>query len=294
MLRKFSDKLLTQLSDDISKIIANETEPFKILSAVLGAVRSALKKLKDYIEEHPFKDKTEEIEFFKYIKPEFYSLRIFYLEKYNIDTSLPSGDTEILKNYYHEEIKAVNRFFKQIYFHYQYYRLRATELDNLYFVRGVDVQSVLIPEVPELDREFATSCDYLFSKIKAYELLQDYLLKMLGNLNPTVSPVLLKEKETAELRWTGDKVNLVEVIYGFYFTGQLNNGNADIAVIIRFMEKHLQIDLSRAYRDFIDIRNRKASSPTRYIEQMRESIHKRVDDDLALKPVRKYRFKSIT
>jgi hypothetical protein len=90
----------------------------------------------------------------------------------------------------------------------------------------------------------------------------------------------------------GDKVNLVEVIYAIYFTGQLNHGNADLSLIIRFMEKHLQIDLSRAYRDFIDIRNRKVSSPTRFIDQMRESIHKRVDDDLAFKTSARTHYKS--
>jgi hypothetical protein len=70
----------------------------------------------------------------------------------------------------------------------------------------------------------------------------------------------------------------------------LNNGNADISLIIRFMERHMQIDLSRAYRDFLDIRSRKKTSPTRYIEQMGESIQKRVDDDLSLKKEAKNRF----
>jgi hypothetical protein len=83
---------------------------------------------------------------------------------------------------------------------------------------------------------------------------------------------------------------LVEVIYGLYFTGQLNNGNADISLIIRFMERHMQIDLSRAYRDFLDIRSRKKTSPTRYIEQMGDSIQKRIDDDMTLKETAKKRF----
>jgi len=292
MLVKFSDKLLTQLRDRIAKISAEETDSFKILAATLRAIRSALKELKDHIKQNPFKDKTEEIDFFKRIKPHFYSLRIYYLEKYNIETSIPAGDAQMLKNFYKDELKAVQRFFRHIYFHYQYYRLGATELDELYFVRGVEVQSVLIPEVPEPDPEFSTSCDYLFSKIKAYELLQDYLLKALTKLDPSLNNIPPDEKEIPELKWTGDKINLVEVIYGLYFTGQLNNGNADISVIIRFMEKHLQIDLSRTYRDFLDIRNRKSTSPTRYIEQMRESIHKRVDDDLALKMPRKTGYKS--
>lgn len=289
---KFSEKLYAQLKEKIAKTHETESDPFKILSAVLKYTRAASRELKDYVLKNPFKDEAEQIYFFKHIKPKFYCLRIFYLEKYNIETSIPAGDAETLKNFYRDELKAVNRFFQHIYFHYQYYRLGATELDELYFVRGVQVQSVLIPEVPEPDPEFSTSCDYLFSKIKAYELLQDYLLKALQKLDPMFKCMSDDEKDAPKLKWTGDKVNLVEVIYALYFTGQINNGNADIAVIIRFMEKYLQIDLSRAYRDFTDIRNRKVSSPTRYIDQMRESIHKRVDDDLAFKTPIKLRSKS--
>src|SRR5471030_348516 len=257
MLVKMSEKLYVQLKSEIANITAAETNPFKILSSVLRCIRSVLKELKAYIIKNPFKDEAEQINFFKYIKPKFYCLRIYYLEKYNVETSLPAGDTETLKNFYRAELNAVRRFFQHIAFHYQYYRLGATELDSLYFVRGMELQSVLLPEVPELDPEFATSCDYLFSKIKAYEMLQDYVVKALNMLHPSGGYSPVAQKELPELKWTGDKINLVEIIYGLYFTGQLNNGNADIAIIIRFMEKHLQIDLSRAYRDFIDIRNRK-------------------------------------
>lgn len=288
---KFSEKLYLRLKEEIAKIQATETDPFKKLSAILKSCRVALKDLKDFILKNPFKDETEEIYFFKYIKPKFYCLYIFYLEKYNIETSIPVGDTDTLKNFYNDELKAVRRFFQHIYFYYQYYRLGATELDKLYFVRGSNAQSVLIPEAPEPDPEFSTGCDYLFSKIKAFELLQDYLLIALQKFDP-----LIKSRPTEEarlLKWTGDKVNLVEVIYALYFTGQLNNGNADLSLIIQFMEQHLGIDLSRAYRDFIDIRNRKVSSPTRFIDQMRESIHKRIDDDLAFNP-NKRRYNSIT
>ncbi|MHB8205909.1 RteC domain-containing protein [Mucilaginibacter sp.] len=292
MLVKLSEKLYARLCEEITRIKTTETDPFKVLSAILKCIRAALKELKDHISKNPFKDKAAQIHFFKHIKPKFYCLRIFYLEKYNIDTSIPARDAETLKDFYRDELKAIQRFFQHVYFYYQYYRLGATELDELYFIRGVEVQSVLIPEVPELDPEFATSCDYLFSKIKAYELLQDDLLKILKKFDLAVNDVPGEAKELPELKWTGDKVNLVEVIYALHFTGQLNNGNADISVIIRFMEKHLKIDLSRAYRDFTDIRNRKTSSPTRYIEQMRESIHIRMDDDLALKQVNKNRYKS--
>lgn len=289
MLENMSEKLYLQLTDDIAKIVSNETEPFTILSAVLNCIREALKKLKDHLLKNPFEDQAAQIRFFKHIKPKFCALRIYYLEWYGIVTGIPAGDKKVLKAAYNEELKVIQRFFRLIAFYYQYYRMGATELDPLLFMRGVEVQSVLIPEVPELDPELSTGCDYLFSKIKAYELLQEFVLKQIRELDRQALPEEMPaKKQPGEiLTWTGDKVNLVEIIYGLFFTGQLNNGNADIALIIRFMEEHFQVDLSRTYRDFMDIRNRKTTSITRFLEQMQESILAHIDDALALKKAKK-------
>lgn len=291
-MEKFSGKLLEKLRADIEAVLSREQDGFKVLKAVLRLIRDSLAELKKYLVAHPFSSTSDEIDFFKSIKPVFLAYRIYYLEKFNIDTNTPAGDAEVLKVFYRSELQMVKRFFEHCCFHYQYYLSGATELDELYFTRGKETQSVLIPELPEADPDFSTGCDYLFAKIRAYELLQDYLLKKLEALDPKLAIPVAKERDLPELKWTGDKVNLVEVIYALYFTGQLNHGNADIALIIQFMERYFHIDLSRAYRDFIDIRKRKVSSPTRYLDQMRESIHKRIDDDLAFKP-NKRDYKSI-
>ncbi|OCX52784.1 hypothetical protein BEL04_00145 [Mucilaginibacter sp. PPCGB 2223] len=288
MKLNFYDQLYDQLQADIAVIHEQKQEPLTQMAAYIAAVRRRLEELKAYVLQHPFKDQSEEIHFFKSVKPRFYALKIFYLAKYQVDTHLPAGDSDTLRAYYMEELGLIRRELEHLGFHFQYYRLGATELDALYFVRGAEMQSLLIPEVPELDPQFSTNGDYVFAKIKAAELVQEYLLGKLNALSGAAMPPVASLATSPELKWTGDKVNLVEVIYALYFTGQLNHGNADLALIIQFMEKNLQVDLSRTYRDFIDIRNRKVSSPTRYIDQMRESIHKRIDEDMAFKPIKKH------
>lgn len=287
MIKQFSTKLRLQLEQELEQITREVKDPVLKMTSSVKPVIENLNKLRAFIEEHPFSDVKEEIYFFKHIKPEFYSKLIYSIESYNIYAARPCGTSERLKKYYERELIFIERFFYQNKFLYEYYRQRMVELDSIYFVRGAQIQTVISSEIPDLQTDFSTSCDYLFSKFIAYELLQTYILTELGKLHPTGTHLPENKKELPELKWTGDKVNLVEVIYGIYFTGQLNHGNADLSTIIRFMEKSLQIDLSRSYRDFIDIRNRKRSSPTRYIEEMRESISKKVDDDLALKKPRR-------
>ena len=288
MLAKMSEELYNQLNEQINQIVEVEIDTFKLLSEILKVVREALKKLKEYILDHPFKDDDEQIWFFKCVKPKFYSLRLFYLERYDLQTAIPSGNPKQIKQFYHDELATIMRFFQRNAFIYQYYRRGATELDRIYFVRGVDVKSVLIPDIPEQDCDFSTTQDYLFSKIKAYELLQEYILTQLRFLDNQVfvQPATDVKNETNKLTWTGDKTNLVEVIYGLFYTGQLNNGNATVSDIIKWMEANMQIDLKRSYRNFIDIRNRKRDSPTRFLDKMREYIHQRIDEDNTYKPNR--------
>lgn len=288
MLDKMSEKLYQQLTEQIDRIVKVETDNFKLLSEILKSVREALKKLKEYILTHPFKHDEEQIWFFKCVKPKFYSLRLFYLERYDLQTAIPSTSNKLVKQFYQDELTTIMRFFQRNAFIYQYYRRGATELDRIYFLRGVDVHSVLIPDIPELDCEFSTSQDYMFSKIKAYELLQEYIITQLRALDTQILPqaVTAPKNEANKLTWTGDKTNLVEVIYGLFYTGQLNNGNATVADIIKWMEANMQIDLSRSYRNFIDIRNRKRDSPTRFLDKMREYILQRIDEDNAYKPNR--------
>jgi hypothetical protein len=284
MLVKMSEELYKQLQDDVKRIVREETVPFKILSEILSFVRSALRELKEYILKNPFKNEAEEIYFFKHIKPKFYCLRIFYLEWYDLKTSNNVGVAETLKGFYHDELKVVQHFFRRIAFHYKYYRLGATELDSLYFLRGMEVQSALIPEVPEHDPEFSTSQDYLFSKIKAYEMLQAFILKEIGRLdNPGGGETEIK---LPKLQWTGEQVNLVELIYGIYYTGQLNHGNVEVKDIIALVEAVFQVEIKAAYHVFGNIRRRKSISPTAFMDKMREAILKRVDDDLAYHPNR--------
>jgi len=288
MLAKMSEELYGKLQEQINQCNGEESDPFKLLTEILKHVNHALKILRDYIVDNPFKDDDEQIWFFKIIKPKFYCLRIYYLERYDLQTAVPTANIKKIKQFYHDELTMIMRFFQRNAFVYQYYRRGATELDKIYFLRGINVESVLTPDIPEHDCEFSTSQDHLYSKIKAHELLQDYILTQLRSLQVQISPqtAVNTKSDLNKLSWTGDKTNLVEVIYGLFYTGQLNNGNATIADIIKWMEHNLQIDLSRSYKNFIDIKNRKRDSPTRFLDKMRDFILQRIDEDLRYKPNR--------
>ena len=290
MLRKFSEDLLREVEGQAALAEEKKGDALKRMTAVAGAVRAALKELRKYVETHPFTDEGEEIWFFREMKPRFYALKVYAIERYTIEINLPADLQERVK-YYKEQLQYISRFFTQHAFTYQYYKLGARELDRLYFIRGVEVQHILLPEVPELDPAFSTSCDYLFSKFMAYEQLQSYLLEQLsfGQSEAAAPPVSKKGRQT---KWTGDTCNLIEMVYGIYETKQVNNGDVDLSDLMDVFEQCFGVNLSRYFRRFTEIKRRKAMSKTRFLDEMREAVNKRIDDGDAYRPDLNKRFSS--
>ncbi|MES2418314.1 MAG: RteC domain-containing protein [Bacteroidota bacterium] len=280
-MRQFSEKLYLELRDELEDVLTKEQNPTKRLTSTLLIIKNKIKTLREFVQSKAFSSKEDEIYFFKYIKPRFYSLLIYESALFTLKNNRPVTGLEKIKAYYIQEIKFIDRFFRQHSFHYEYYRLGAQDLDDIYFIRGENSGSILIPEIPDPDPSFSTSCDYLFAQMKAMEMLKDKLIKMIDNLSPQTDSL---GEPVAEMKWTGDKVNLAEVIYGIYFTGQINNGKTELSTLIKWLGRVFQIDLKRIYSDYKDIRNRKIASPTRYLDQMRTAMHQRIDDENAFKP----------
>lgn len=91
------------------------------------------------------------------------------------------------------------------------------------------------------------------------------------------------QESHVELKWTGETINLVELAYGVWLTGQINNGNAGITEIIQWLETHFQVKIGRAYRRWTSISKRKRIAPTKYLDKIRDAVLKRLDEGNALR-----------
>jgi hypothetical protein len=281
MIQEISTRLLKQLEEDLEQACFQIKDPFQRWTATLKLTRDALKRLRAHVNDLKFKDKSEEIPIFKHIKPSFYQWQIYYTELYNTETNLPHGDAEKQAAFLEQELLYIERFFRQYAFLYQYYKLNATELDNLYFVRGAEIQSILLPEVPDLDPEFSTSCDYLFSKFKAFEALKDWLQERLLLLRKkNIDPQTLSGNLYAgDMKWTGDTIDLAEVGLGFYHTGKLNNGTAGLGEIFRWLEETFHVNIGVPAKRFAELRKRKRLSRTRFLNEMRDSLTLKMESE---------------
>ncbi|MHB1178811.1 MAG: RteC domain-containing protein [Daejeonella sp.] len=284
MIQELSSKLLKQLEQELEEIACQSKDPLVKLTLALKPIRQSLQKLKNYLNDHPFTSKEEEIRFFKYIKPDFYCWQIYYTELYTVETEMPRDNAEKQIAYFEQELHYVERFFHQYQFHYQYYRLNASELDSLYFLRGVQVESVLLPNGPDVDPNFSTSSDYLFSKIKAFEHLKDWIQERLMFLRSNPLVPYQQRTDSGEMIWTGDTINLAEVGIAIFNTGQLNNGTATLSQIFRWLEEKFHVSIGIPSKRYAEIRRRKRLSRTQYLDEMKDSIIRKLDKEDEYEP----------
>jgi len=280
----FAKTLFTDLKEELDLISDLGILPVRRLAGALIAIRDATEKLKINLGGHPFTIQQEEIDFFKHQRPRFTCEQFYVLEIFTIEMNRPIGDRVLLKNYYEQELLFIKRFYSQYQFLYQYYKYELKELDPLLFVRGAKPSDIMLPETGDLDPLFSTSCDYLFAKFMAYERLQFYIAEELKSLE--IPGKLLTADingSSIELKWTGETINLVELAYGIWLTGQVNNGSANITEIIEWLEGHFQVKIGTAFRRWQSISRRKKIKPTKYLDQMRDAVLKRLDEENGLK-----------
>lgn len=284
-MKDFIKKLHMEMEEDLSVFADTGTTAVSRLSSSLNCVSIALDKLKAWVDENGFESEAAEIEFFKVHKPRFYCWKIYLVEQYGIIVNLPKGSNQMQRQYYLNELALLERTYNQHRQVWQYYSDHECYRDAEYFLRANYVSYLPGQDYHQTLAGFTTNQDYLFARFRAGQMLQDFMLAKISRLEANVAEDLAgKVLSRRKKRWTGDKINLIEIAYGIYFTGQMNDGKADIKEIIAWLETSLHIDLSQAYRMFLDIRRRKTTSYTKCLESMCAAIAEHIEETYNYKP----------
>jgi RteC protein len=279
MEKNIAEQWLRELQTELALLDGMNSEPLERLQHALPMINRIIADVKTLVVNEGFSSEKAEIHFFKRIKPQLYAAQIYEVIYYNLCTQTPVGTSEMIRDFYKEELSQVARLFRLDAFHYQYFRTKAIELDHLYFLRNANPPLPPVLELIDPAPGFSTALDYVFGKFIAYERLQEHLVNLLAG-----TPVVIRSfTKKGDLRWTGESINLVELAYGIWLTGQVNNGNASVSEIVEWLESHLQVNIGTAFRRWSSISRRKRISQTKYIDQLKDAILKRLDDENGLK-----------
>ena len=101
----------------------------------------------------------------------------------------------------------------------------------------------------------------------------------LTSTQPASSFSSTETSRPSTFRWTGNAVDLVEIIYGIQEMGCINDGETPIGELASFFYSLLGIESKECYRFYTDIKHRKNDSRTYFIDKMREKLNKRMQAD---------------
>ena len=270
--------LLNNLNEQLNFIDLEIDDQIKKCEQAITVILKSINELKKAATKTNFKSKSEEIQFFKEVKPLFTSKLIYFNLVYRIEMKKPNGGNKILKKYYNNELLKLKAFFDNELEFYQYYRSGSTYLDYKYFLRGeVDIKLALDSYYFESDMSFATSHDFKVATILANDLIELYLENQLLMLENNENSEKSQHKPNVKLTWTGSKVALIELIYALHTEGVFNNGAADLKDIAEYFEHTFEIDLGQYRRVFLEIRARK-NDRTKFLTTLNDSLQKRMEN----------------
>jgi hypothetical protein len=283
--------LYHELQEDLNAYAEMGILPINKLSGALNTLRDTLAKVKAHILKQPFKDQQEEIVFFKKVKPLFVAEQLYAIDLCIIQTAQPRYDAALIREYLENELRQINTYFQKYSFLFQYYQLGSTDMDALFFVRGAYPKDILIPDVADLDPAFSTACDHAWARFLAHERLRDWLVSEIrgldgggaqpGNPGGDLNPAASVGGGPGGLRWTGETINLVELAYGIWLTGQVNEGNVSVTEIVEFLEKVFRVRIGKPHRRWQSIASRKRTSHTKYTDEIKTALEKRVEEEFA-------------
>ncbi len=270
--------LLSNLNEQLNFIDLEIDNTIIKCEKAIEIIITSIANLKKSIIKSNFKTNTEEIQFFKEIKPQFTSKLIYYNMVFKIEMKRPNGGNRILKKYFNNELLKLKAFFDNELEFYQYYRTGNTYLDYKYFQRGkFDIKLALDNYYFEIDTTFCTSHDFKVAQILANDLIQLYLENQLIMIENKDTSEKSQRKPNTKLMWTGSKVALTELLYALHSEGVFNNGTADLKDIAEYFEYVFEIDLGQYRRTFLEIRARK-NDKTKFILSLNETLIKRLDN----------------
>ncbi|HWZ15454.1 MAG TPA: RteC domain-containing protein [Mucilaginibacter sp.] len=278
-MRTITERFYSAMENQLKEVSQNNESTTDQLKSSIKICKKAMAKLKSYIASYAFENTTEEVNFFKEVKPQFYSKYIYFINVYNFTMQRPTGSDTIQHDYIKFHLDELKTFFDHNRAFYQYYRAGMTQMDEIYFTRGgFDVHVEL--EDFEEDEKYSTSHDYKLSKIIANERFQEYLNLEMVKVKAGVGELLFPLPFTPA-NWTAAKTDAVELIYSLKASGSVNNGNIDISELVSIWEYVFQIDLKEYYHKFTDITRRKKDVPV-FLNKLKDALIRWINDKMSL------------
>ena len=108
---------------------------------------------------------------------------------------------------------------------------------------------------------------------------------------PPLSPSYPSPPSTANsvpaLKWTGNAIDLVEMIYGISEMGCINDGEIPLKELAPVLYSFFGVNSKDCYRFYTDIKRRKNDSRTYFLDRMQKKLNEKMQRDDELERMRR-------
>lgn len=261
-IKVYASQLEESLAKEIQKISSQNANEVVRYSRALHSVKEMISKLREFTYSYQFKSKTEEIEFFKLIKPSMLGQFYYYDKLISFSVDAPKGDAVKFQAFCDHVLKNINAFTKENFDFFKYCTSSASHLDEMYFLsKGGDIDN------PNRDLRFSTGYDIVLAQFISDQLLEKFIRAKTETLSQPMAG--------SGLCWTTKKAHLVELIYALHTANAFNDGKAELKQIASTFENLFQIRLGNLYRQFQEIGLRKINK-TVFIDQLKQTLEERL------------------
>lgn len=258
----------TIYKDELEKIKQSSLSILDTSKQIIILSRNTLNNFKKAIIKTDFVSVIKEVEFFKHQKQISLTQLIYYTEIRSFELQFPKSDIHEQEKFLKKKLKKLNRFYLYNIDFNQYVEANLFHFDKQYFTRDhLDSFSITSSKFYFQDPDFSTPRDMLLGKVKAYNLLMDYLKNKLHLITKKSSTLI----DNPNLKWTSTKSALTELIYALYYNRVINNGNIDIKEIAIALQSVLHFDLGDFYKIFSEIKARKISR-TKFLDDLSNGL----------------------
>ncbi len=226
------------------------------------SLEETLNDIKAYVLETGFKNKKEEILFFKTLKPKISGKIAFYKKLVEIEGYSNNYPKQV--KYYKKQIRKAGKRLKNNEI-FKYYQTLQSDRDAIYFLRNNSISSN-DNFFFEMDNNFTTYYDLRLSDIICNETIIEFCKKRIAFL--TKRPIDIR------LKWNGDKNSLVELIYALQYSNSITEDN--IKKIARAFEYVFQIDLGDIYHAFYKVKCR-TKGGTLFLDKLRDTLKNQIE-----------------
>lgn len=272
-------RILSSLEREFNNIEKGNEDVFIKTNKKIKSVNRVLVVLKNTVSKCDFKTQNDEIDFFKNTKPKIVAKLYYNLELLNIELKQVKGAAESQKQYLDNEIQKLQKFFLERIELYKYFKTGETKSDTMYFLRKTKEKYVAGNLSSNLKfNNFSTSHDDTIAQFIANTMLINYLQMKIETLEKKVNKeaIISNNQQVSKFFWTGNKVDLVELIYALQSSRAINNGKVDIKELASFCEDILNVELEGYYHTYLGLRSRKKNK-TKFLDTLKKSLLRRME-----------------